>query len=90
MSIAYGIQVKPVDDPYIEAAEKGVHGLVTAAVPGRFLVDMLPILKYVPEWVPGAGFQRRARKWKKWARAMVENPFEIAKENIVRVYLNRS
>lgn len=85
MAIAYGLQVKPIDDPYIQAAEKGSHGFVVAAVPGRFLVDALPILKYVPEWVPGAGFQTKARQWKKWARSMVEVPFEVAKGIIVSV-----
>lgn len=36
----------------------------TGAIPGKFLVDVLPWLKYVPEWVPGASFQRLAREWK--------------------------
>ncbi|PPQ87697.1 hypothetical protein CVT25_011464 [Psilocybe cyanescens] len=82
MSIAYGLAVKPKDDPYIRTAEKGVHPLVAAAVPGAFLVDMLPFLKYVPEWMPGAGFQTKARKWKNLARSMVEVPFAAAKRNL--------
>lgn len=84
MSVAYGLEVKPKDDPYIRTAEQGVHPLVAAAVPGAFLVDVLPILKYVPEWMPGAGFQTKAREWKKLARAMVEVPFTAAKRNLVR------
>jgi hypothetical protein len=28
------------------------------------LVDVFPILKHVPEWVPGAGFQVQAKKWR--------------------------
>lgn len=85
MSIAYGLPVKPTDDPYVKAGELAIHGLVTAAVPGRFLVDVLPILKYVPEWMPGAGFQTKAREWKNWTRAMVDVPYEAAKKNIVSV-----
>jgi hypothetical protein len=38
MSIAYGIDVLPTNDPYVEWADKAVEGLVTAVVPGRFLV----------------------------------------------------
>ncbi|KAJ3486355.1 hypothetical protein NLJ89_g11818 [Agrocybe chaxingu] len=82
MSVAYGLEVKSKDDPYIKTAEKGVHPLVAAGVPGAFLVDTLPILKYVPEWVPGASFQRKAKEWKKLARNMIEKPFEAAKRNI--------
>jgi hypothetical protein len=83
MSIAYGLDVQPADDPYIEVAEHGVRSVVAAAIPGAFLVDVIPLLKYVPEWFPGAGFQRKAKAWKKHARVMVESPFAAAKENIV-------
>jgi len=82
MSIVYGLHTLPENDPYINTAQKGVHPVVIAAVPGAFLVDALPFLKYVPEWVPGAGFQKKAREWKKWARDMVELPYEAAKRNI--------
>jgi hypothetical protein len=84
MSIAYGLEVQPDNDPYIKTAEQGVHPLVAAGVPGVFLVDALPSLKYIPEWVPGAGFQKKAKAWKKLARAMIEAPFAAAKRNIVR------
>ncbi|KAJ7095639.1 cytochrome P450 [Mycena epipterygia] len=38
LSVAYGIDVKPSDDPYVKLADNAVKGLVTAVVPGRFLV----------------------------------------------------
>jgi hypothetical protein len=84
MSIAYGLDVLPRDDPYIKTAEQGVRPLMVAAIPGAFLVDLLPFLKYIPEWFPGAGFQRKAKAWKKLARDMIEVPFAAAKHNIVR------
>jgi len=84
MSIAYGLEVQHDDDHYIRTAEEGVHPLHTAAVPGAFLVDSLPILKYTPEWFPGAGFQKEAKAGKKLARTMIEVPFEAVKKNFVR------
>jgi hypothetical protein len=87
MSIAYGLDIKPKNDPYIQTAERGVHPLVAAAVPGAFLVDMIPLLKYVPEWMPGAGFQKKAREWGKLALTMVDIPFEAAKKLIVSPFL---
>ena len=62
MSITYGLDVQYNDDPYIMAAERGVRSLWIAAIPGAFLVDMLPFLKYVPEWFPGAGFRSEERR----------------------------
>ncbi|KAJ3560787.1 hypothetical protein NP233_g10605 [Leucocoprinus birnbaumii] len=83
MSVAYGIDIKPKDDPYIQTAEEGVHGLVAAGVPGAFLVDMLPFLKYVPEWVPGAGFQKKAKEWARLTMIMLDMPFSAAKQALV-------
>ncbi|KAF8884004.1 cytochrome P450 [Infundibulicybe gibba] len=82
MSIAYGLDVLPKDDPYIATAERAVHPMVAAAVPGTFLVDSFPFLKYVPEWMPGAGFQKKAKEWRKLSQAMVEAPFRAAMAKI--------
>ncbi|KAJ7483464.1 cytochrome P450 [Mycena latifolia] len=82
MSVAYGINVLPQNDLYVALAKDAVHTLVIASVPGRFLVDALPVLKYVPDWFPGAGFKRTARKWRRLARAMIESPFAEAKRRM--------
>ncbi|KAJ7476689.1 cytochrome P450 [Mycena latifolia] len=82
MSVAYGIDVLPKNDPYVTLAEHAVQSLAIASVPGTFLVDSIPLLKYVPEWFPGAKFQRKAREWRKLSRSMVDKPFAAAKRNI--------
>jgi hypothetical protein len=38
MSVAYGIDVRPTDDPYVTLAHKAVHTFSIAAVPGLYLV----------------------------------------------------
>ncbi|KAJ7265039.1 cytochrome P450 [Mycena rebaudengoi] len=75
MSMAYGIDVLPSDDPYVVLANKGVHSLVVA-------LDMFPALKYVPKWFPGAEFQRKAEEWRKLARAMVDVPYAETKRQM--------
>ncbi|KAG6809315.1 hypothetical protein H0H92_000727 [Tricholoma furcatifolium] len=82
IGIAYGLQVQEKDDPYVATATKGVHPVSVAAVPGAFLVDTLPILKYVPDWMPFAGFKRKAKVWRKYALDMINLPYEAAKRNI--------
>lgn len=71
------------DDPYIGIAEQGVRAVFAAAVPGTFLVDALPALKYVPDWVPFSGFKRKAKEWRALTRRMLEEPFAAAKRQIV-------
>ncbi|KAJ7828242.1 cytochrome P450 [Mycena olivaceomarginata] len=97
MSVAYGIDILPSDDPYVSLSTEAMDTLV-AAVPGRFLVVstslptsnfylpgwnriMLPILKYVPDWFPGAGFKAKAKEWRTIAQAMSDAPF--AQVNVI-------
>jgi len=38
-------------------------------------VDLLPFLKHVPAWVPGASFQVKAREWRSYVTQMTDAPF---------------
>ncbi|KAF8507777.1 cytochrome P450 [Gautieria morchelliformis] len=80
MELVYAIKVRDKGDPYIETAEKAMSHLGTAAIPGAFLVDVLPLLKYVPEWFPGAGFRKTARQWREDITKMNVVPFEAVKK----------
>ncbi|KAJ7142241.1 cytochrome P450 [Mycena epipterygia] len=82
ISVAYGIDVLPVNDPYIAVAEKAVHAGVQASIPGRFLVDSIPLLKYVPDWFPGAGFKQKAKEWKQLGRELESLPFVEVKRQL--------
>lgn len=46
MSVAYGIDVLPVNDPFIDTAEKAISGLSEAGVTGAYLVDVLPLCEF--------------------------------------------
>jgi len=83
LSLAYGIPTKPENDPMVHLAEKAMAASAAGAIPGRFLVDVFPLVKYVPEWLPGANFQRIAREWKELWRRFANRAFEVAEANIV-------
>ncbi|KAJ7633666.1 cytochrome P450 [Mycena polygramma] len=82
LSIAYGIDVQPVDDPYVALAHETLHILSEASPPGKYVVDSFPILKHIPEWFPGAGFKRQAKEWRKLAHAMRDVPFAETKRQM--------
>ena len=42
------------------------------------------LVKYVPEWFPGAGFQRFAKASRKCANDLVNVPFEFVRRQMVR------
>ncbi|KAK0213682.1 cytochrome P450 [Armillaria fumosa] len=70
LGITYGINVKAADDYYLQIAEASLKAIAVAANAGSFLVDIFPILKFVPDWFPGAGFKRKAKEWRKPIVAM--------------------
>ncbi|KAF9450374.1 cytochrome P450 [Macrolepiota fuliginosa MF-IS2] len=84
MEITYGIPVEDPHDPLITNAEIVLDAIIEAMVPGKFLVDMIPALQYVPEWFPGAGWKRRANYVKKVNRLVSWGPFNAVKENLER------
>jgi hypothetical protein len=59
LSMTYGINIRPYDDPLIAIAEEAIGAMSELVVAGTFLVDIIPILKYVPSWFPGAKFQKK-------------------------------
>jgi len=52
MDVVYGIQVTGSDDSYITIAEEVVYFFGLALLPGRFLVDMLPLRASRSLWLP--------------------------------------
>ena len=41
-------------------------------------------MKYIPAWVPGAGFQKIARAYRKSSLFLLNEPFEHVKNQLVR------
>ncbi|KAF7981381.1 hypothetical protein HWV62_33865 [Athelia sp. TMB] len=83
MDVAYGIEVLPENDPYIKTAEAAMGALNDASIPGAFLVDMIPLLKYVPAGVPGAGFQRKAEEGRQAIDDLIAVPYTAMKKDMV-------
>jgi len=46
MRITYGIQIEESDDIYINAAEEAAESMIQAGIPGRFIVDFIPLCEY--------------------------------------------
>jgi hypothetical protein len=78
--MTYSINVRPYNDPFIKIAEDALAALAELLVPGAFLVDTIPILKYVPEWFPGAKFQTKAATMRKHAEIMRNATFSATEE----------
>ncbi|KAH7919833.1 cytochrome P450 [Leucogyrophana mollusca] len=62
MSIVYGYDAKPRDDPLVDITSKAMHGPLKVFTPeGCPLVNAFPFLLRLPTWFPGATLARHAR-----------------------------
>ncbi|KAJ3548837.1 hypothetical protein NMY22_g1117 [Coprinellus aureogranulatus] len=82
LKISYGYEVKDNHDPFVTLAEKATEQFSLATAPGGYLVDLIPALKHVPLWFPGAGFRKTADAWSRTLVQMVEQPFSLVKQQI--------
>ncbi|KAH9476133.1 Cytochrome P450 monooxygenase COX2 [Psilocybe cubensis] len=82
MSVAYGITVKESGDPYLATGHESQKGAAAAGIPGSFLVDMVPALKYVPSWFPGAGFKKKAAHWRQANQDLARIPFKYVEQQM--------
>ncbi|KAJ3521002.1 hypothetical protein NMY22_g12499 [Coprinellus aureogranulatus] len=84
MRTAYGIDDVDRNESFIHDAEFIIDGMGEALRPGRYLVNLLPFLRYVPEWVPGAGFQKTFREYVEKSEKSVAMPYEEAKTSLIQ------
>ncbi|KAG7087495.1 hypothetical protein E1B28_013456 [Marasmius oreades] len=82
LKIIYGytLQEDSTNDPYIQMADRTAQGLKQAGVLGNFLVDYLPWLRWVPEWLPGGSFKTKGESWAKNNDALREVPWQWVKK----------
>jgi hypothetical protein len=62
MLMMYGYAPESLDDPIIHLADEAATLAATLLQPGGTLINVLPILRHVPSWVPGATGKKIAEK----------------------------
>ncbi|PAV15713.1 cytochrome P450 [Pyrrhoderma noxium] len=70
----YGHEIKSDDDQIYRLARE-MAKKTEIGVPGATIPDLIPILKYLPSWIPGASFQKVAMEVSTLARKFIDIPF---------------
>ncbi|KAI0790555.1 cytochrome P450 [Abortiporus biennis] len=78
--ITYGFNIKPQNDPFIKMAEHALYGISSVCNTGSYVVDLIPILRYIPDWFPGAQFKRDAKIWRKYIADMRDVPYDLVRK----------
>lgn len=84
MDIMYGIPVNGPEDDLILRIEKAAEEFGKMKVPGAFLADIFPIFQYIPAWCPGGAAQRVSSKHRAVVMSLKDEPFDVAKADMVR------
>ncbi|KAJ7157971.1 cytochrome P450 [Mycena crocata] len=85
LQLTYGYKIQEAgNDPFVDLADKGMSEFSKIMVPGAFLIDVLPILKYVPAWFPGAGFKRLAKRYGNSCDELAETPLAYVKDQMAQ------
>lgn len=82
LSAVYGIDVAGEDDRWVKLADDSMRSITAAGLPGRYAVEWLPVLKFLPAWVPGCSFQRMARDSRALAARSLHEPLEYVREQM--------
>ncbi|KAI0306165.1 cytochrome P450 [Multifurca ochricompacta] len=78
LSVAYGIELSPRNDPNMALADAALAGLGVAQTKGR-IFNLVPFFMRLPWWFPGAGFKKDADMWKRKMDLCRDEPYEAVK-----------
>lgn len=84
LKLSYGYEILEDEDPLVELVDRAMKQLSEVTTPGAFIVDVFPLLQYLPAWLPGTGFRKLAREWKHTLQQMADVPHQFVKRQMVR------
>ncbi|TFK18077.1 cytochrome P450 [Coprinopsis marcescibilis] len=82
LKLAYGFQIGGNDDHFVRLIEETFALSSSLLVPGKYLVEFFPILRFVSDRFPGAGFKRHAKEVGQRLDRMSRAPFQWTKNQI--------
>ncbi|KAF7595511.1 hypothetical protein BBP40_005847 [Aspergillus hancockii] len=83
LRIGYGYTTEPHGrDPLIDLVDKAMEDFSQVVLPGAWLVNFVPMLKYLPSWFPGGGWQKTAQAYKERVMEMTDKPYAFVKHQM--------
>ncbi|KAF9561003.1 cytochrome P450 [Agrocybe pediades] len=79
LSVTYGFPVDMEDNTYLEDAEATMKMIEKGTTLGAYYVDMIPLLKHMPAWMPFNTIPAVASSGRKLLFRMVDKPYQHVK-----------
>ncbi|KAI0631985.1 cytochrome P450 [Trametes polyzona] len=83
LQIVYGVVIEDETDSRLSIAADAIEA-IGLATPGHFAVEIIPLLRYLPSWFPGGGFQKLFSHSKKANLRLKHELFDEVKDSFVR------
>ncbi|ELU38734.1 hypothetical protein AG1IA_07236 [Rhizoctonia solani AG-1 IA] len=83
LQLAYGYKPRDPQDRFYTEVKLATRNIVEAAMQTNFLVNVFPVLSYIPDWFPGTGWKCIAREWKMQQERAKNEPYEWLKAHVV-------
>lgn len=86
LKVVYGVDIVDENDERIVIPRAALE-TTRRSTPGAFVVEVFPILRHMPSWFPGAGFQKVFAECKVANEYLKHVLFDEAKEALVSIEL---
>ena len=83
LKLSHGYEVREGADPIVDLVDTATEQFAETTTPGRYLVDVFPILRFVPTWFPGAKFHKIIKSYHETLQNMADIPHEFVKARMV-------
>ena len=84
MKTMYGYDIRTFHDPCIEAVDTSTRLGAYLLIPKNSIINIFPVLGYIPAWFPGASSHKLVEKVKSLAVEMDEMTTDFVKKRMVR------
>ena len=85
LKMLYGYTPSPhTPDSLVRLINKVMAEFSEAVVVGAWLVDLIPWLRYLPDWVPGTKFKQTARQWNKDCDEVMNVPVDFVVQQMAQ------
>ncbi|KAI0289330.1 cytochrome P450 [Russula brevipes] len=83
LAMGYGYEVQGRNDRVVNVARKMAQLAAETALPGAVLVNYLPFLQYIPEWLSWISYQPLVRYGYEMGKEVLHGPIGFVRESIV-------
>ncbi|KAL0958953.1 hypothetical protein HGRIS_014265 [Hohenbuehelia grisea] len=82
MYATYGYEIAPHNDPIVTLVDEASKMITETILLGAQVVNVIPALRFLPDWMPGTGFKRVAKACQEKVNNMQDVPFETVKRQL--------